>query len=428
MGETAEIGCDDARHEARARIEPTMRRFGWFWYAITAGTLLLGAIGGVSHNPSLLHSWRGALMVVLMLAYAAWFWRNMSRRRFRRGVRWPLPTVTLYAILGTGLALTAALYWVDSNFIGLVFVIIGLSAALSTVRQSLLPMVAAAALLLYAYGLPVDLAADHLVNLASGLFSLALTLGLSYSLATLIRQRYQREQLIVELQEAHRRLQLSAAQEADLAALRERNRLAREMHDSLGHALVLIAMKIEAAQRLQAIDPERAAGEWEDTKALVRSTMADLRNSLAGLRLPALEEQPFCEAMTALAEELSRRTSVQVTATLDPACAALDRPIQEALYRVAQEALANVAKHARAGHAWLTLAVRAEAAELGVADDGIGLGATLRDDGGHYGVLGMRERVEALGGVLTLGPRDGGGTLLRARVPVEYAAYAPVVR
>jgi signal transduction histidine kinase len=255
-------------------------------------------------------------------------------------------------------------------------------------------------------------------------FSLVLTLGLSYSLATLVRQRYQREQLIVELQEAHRRLQLSAAQEADLAALRERNRLAREMHDSLGHALVLIAMKIEAAQRLQAIDPERATAEWEDTKALVRATMADLRNSLAGLRLPALEEQPFCDALATLAEEMGRRTKVAVTTTLDPACATLDRPLQEALYRVAQEGLANVAKHARAQQAWLTLAIRGETAELEVADDGVGLGATLRDDSGHYGVLGMRERVEALGGVLTLGPRDGHGTRLRARVPIELSALS----
>lgn len=180
-------------------------------------------------------------------------------------------------------------------------------------------------------------------------------------------------------------------------------------------------MKIEAAQRLQAVDPDRAAGEWEDTKALVRSTMADLRNSLAGLRPPALEEQPFCEALAALADEMGRRTGVGVAHAINPDCATLDRPTQEALYRVAQEALTNVAKHARATHAWLTLTMQDGTAALEVADDGIGLDSASRNGGGHYGVLGMRERMETLDGVLTLGPRPGGGTCLRARAPLERA-------
>jgi signal transduction histidine kinase len=190
------------------------------------------------------------------------------------------------------------------------------------------------------------------------------------------------------------------------------------MHDSLGHALVLIAMQIEVAQRLRASEPDRAEAQLEETKALVRASMSDLRRSLAGLRLPALDEQPFTAAVGELAAELER-TGVEVCVSIEDGADALERPVQEALYRVAQEALANVARHAHARHTALFLAISAETARLDVGDDGVGLGAAPRAQGGHYGVVGMRERVEALGGTLSLGPGPEGGTLLRATVPVK---------
>ena len=89
------------------------------------------------------------------------------------------------------------------------------------------------------------------------------------------------------------------AKEKEVAVLRERNRMAREMHDVLGHALVLVAVKIEAAQRLQAVDPVRATAELDATKELVRQSMTDLRVSLADLRSPALEadDQPLTQAL-----------------------------------------------------------------------------------------------------------------------------------
>jgi signal transduction histidine kinase len=264
---------------------------------------------------------------------------------------------------------------------------------------------------------------------AADLLSLVSTVAIVYTLATVMKQRVQRDRLIdelrvahVQLQEAHQQLQLAAARDIELAALRERNRLAREMHDSLGHALVLIAVKIEAGQRLQAIDPARAAAEWEDTKALVRSTMSELRSSLAGLRLPVLDEMPFGAALAELASDLGRRTGIEVAVDVADEAGTLDRTAQETLYRVAQEALTNVAKHARARHTTLTLALRDGMAWLAVEDDGVGLGAAPRSGYGHYGVQGMRERIEALGGVLTLGPRAGGGTVLRASLQLEEGA------
>jgi signal transduction histidine kinase len=304
-----------------------------------------------------------------------------------------------------------ALALVHSEFVGLVFADIGMLVFALDAWISLIPVAFLGAFFLYVTKVPRS---GAIPQVGGELLSLVSVVALVYTLATVMRQRVERDCLIAELQEAHRQLQRTAARDVELAALRERNRLARDMHDSLGHALVLIAVKIEAAQRLQAVDPARAAAEWEATKALVRSTMSDLRSSLAGLRLPALEEQPFRAAIAELAAELEGSTGVQVVADVPAAADELDRDLQEALYRVAQEALANVAKHAHARHTWLTLVLQHAAAELVVEDDGVGLDSSSRSVGAHYGVVGMRERVEGLGGVFTLGPRSSGGTRLRA--------------
>ena len=398
-------------------------RINRFWMGVVIAVIAIGAIGTLQARPALLHSTRGLLLAALIVADVAWYLLvGQLLAYMRRCERWPaLPRYLSYPALGVGLALAAALLSYNLSFSGVVYVVIGMSVALLPWPESLIAVGAAVLLYLHAINvLPLFLTPGHLGDLALSLFSIAMGIGISYTLSALYRQRGERDRLIAELQEAQRRLRASAARDAELAALRERNRLAREMHDSLGHALVLIAIKIEAAQRLQAVNPERATAEWEDTKALVRTAMADLRNSLAGLRLPALEEQPLHEALAALVGETSRRTGVEVACVVDEECSSLAQEAQEALYRVGQEALANVAKHAHARHAALSLHLRDGTALLEVSDDGVGLGATPRG-GGHYGVLGMRERVEALGGILTLGPRPEGGTVLRASVPVHVA-------
>src|SRR5260370_35927760 len=106
----------------------------------------------------------------------------------------------------------------------------------------------------------------------------------------LISARFERNQLILhlsrantELEEARRRLSESAVQEQELAVLRERTRLAREMHDTLGHALVLISIKLKAAQRLRQSDQERCDRELESTKEIVRTSMMELSACIANL-------------------------------------------------------------------------------------------------------------------------------------------------
>ncbi len=394
---------------------PIMHRINRFWLMVVLSMLVIGCVTAGSENPALWRSWRGPAMVALSLAVLLWY-AALTMLRGRYG--FPAPRRVAYTFLAIGFVLTSALLGIDINFQGIVYALIGLAVATLPVRETYLPV--GAALVMYAWATGMAPFAPH-YNPSGyslwGLFGIAMGVGITYTLSALMQQRFRLERTVRELHEAQRRLRLSAAREADLATLRERNRLAREMHDSLGHALVSIAIKLEAAQRLYAVDAARGAAEMDETKALVRSTMTELRNSLQGLRPAALEGQALPCALAEMARELGRRTGIAVTCDIDEQAALLDREAQETLYRVSQEALTNVAKHAHAHSVDLSLTLDQTAATLEVADDGVGLGASERVSTGHYGVLGMRERVEALGGVLTLGPRHGGGTVLRARVP-----------
>jgi signal transduction histidine kinase len=385
-----------------------------FWFGVMAALLALASVSTLNADPHIVATWNGPITLALMLAYGAWFYDIMLRRP-RSDERVAASAPRRLAWISAGLLLTVALVVLHREFTSIIFADIAISAFAIDGALAAVPIVGLALLFLYGTG---DLQQPRLDAIAGDLLAVIAMVAVIYSLVTALRGRIARDRLIAELREAHEQLRAASAQEVELAALRERNRLAREMHDSLGHALVLIAVKIEAAQRLSAVDPDRATAEWDATKALVRSTMAELRTSLAGLRMPALEERPFRAALEDLVASARRNAGLDITLSVRGNLDSLSRPVEEALYRVAQEGLANVAAHARARHAWLTLTVSGESAELTVEDDGVGLGAVPPAPGGHYGVTGMRERIEERGGCLALAPRRGGGTRLSATIPL----------
>ncbi len=414
---------DTPRLASERHDSPLIRRLNFFWLATIVAMLVFGCASANHDQPALWRSWRGSAMVLVSLGVVGWYllfpligscldWHDT----------WPSRRRIFYAHLGAGFVLVALLLLFSPSFASLLFALMGASAVILSFRESLLPVGVAILMDAWASGaLPPAAHGQTWSDVMGGLFALASSVGIIYALTALIRERFQRERLFHELSEAHQRLRLSAAREADLATLRERNRLAREMHDSLGHALVSISIKLEAAQLLSAVDAGRAAAELDETTALVRSTMTDLRHSLAGLRPAALEEQPLAEALAGLACEMGRRTGVAATCSVDERASLLNRATQEALYRVGQEALTNVAKHAHAQRVTMALTLYDRRAVLEIADDWVGLDAAARDGDGadRYGVRGMRERVEALGGTLTLGPRPEGGAVLRATIPTK---------
>jgi len=228
----------------------------------------------------------------------------------------------------------------------------------------------------------------------------------------------ERAGLIAELQAAQRALEVARQRDAELAALRERERLARDLHDSLGHALVALSIQLEAVQRLYAVDPARASAQVDAMKDLTRASMAELRRALEGLRTPGLGDRSLRQALDALSSEVGTRTGMEMRCQVAAGADALGPAVSEALWRMAQEALTNVEKHANARYVQVGVEMALHAVTMRISDDGCGLPPDAASRSGHYGLRGMRERLEGLGGTLTLHSNGQRGTLVEACLPI----------
>lgn len=228
----------------------------------------------------------------------------------------------------------------------------------------------------------------------------------------------ERGKLILELEAAKRELERARQRDAELAVLQERERLARDLHDSLGHSLVTLTVQLEAAQRLLATDPVRTGATLTEMQKLTRTSMEDLRRSLANLRAPGLGDRPLTEALRALCADAGKRSNVSVECELSQGADRLPPVVAEVVWRVAQEGLTNAEKHAQARRVQITLAMQPNEVRLQVSDDGLGLSPDAENKPGHYGLRGLRERVEGVGGTFMVTSPGSRGTLIEARVPM----------
>ncbi|HTS16482.1 MAG TPA: sensor histidine kinase [Verrucomicrobiae bacterium] len=227
-----------------------------------------------------------------------------------------------------------------------------------------------------------------------------------------------RADLIVELESAKQELKLARDREVEYATLRERERLARDLHDNLGHALVTLTVQLEAVQRLLSVDPARATQLLEEMKTLSRSSTDALRRSLDNLRAPALGDNSLTRTLESACADVGRRTGLKIDCQIAAGADALPHAVSEALWRVAQEGLTNVERHARAKRAAVRLDLPPHLAVLRVTDDGIGLPPDAESKPGHYGLRGLREHINGVGGTFSLTTAPPQGTVIEARVPL----------
>ena len=199
------------------------------------------------------------------------------------------------------------------------------------------------------------------------------------------------------------------------AALEERQRLARELHDSVSQALYGIALGVETARELLPDDPERAAEPLDYATTLAEAGMTEMRALIFELRPESLEKEGLVAALEKQAAAVQARHGIKVEAELgkEPE---VSLEVKEALYRVAQEALHNTVKHARSANVKLKLEELPEGYTLGISDDGVGFDAR-NDFPGHLGLKSMRERATRLGGTLEVASEPGHGVSIIARVP-----------
>lgn len=220
-----------------------------------------------------------------------------------------------------------------------------------------------------------------------------------------------------ELEAANRRLQDYAAQVEELTLLDERNRLAREMHDTLGHRLTVTAVQLEAAQRLIARDPERAAAIVGTVREQVHEALDELRQTVAALRAPLEADLALDQALQRLGTQFGQATGVEVTLDLSPDLPNPPAPHRLAFFRAAQELLTNVQRHASARQVWVRLWQQEESLWLRIEDNGAGLSEPT--DSAGFGLRGLRERATQLGGSFELAPRPGGGVQATFTAPLE---------
>ena len=200
------------------------------------------------------------------------------------------------------------------------------------------------------------------------------------------------------------------------AVLEERQRLARELHDSVSQVLYSIALNAASAAALRTRDPERAAALERDVHELAGVGLAEMRALIFELRPESLEQEGLVSALHKQADAVQARHGVTVRVSVgeEPA---VPLAAKEALYRIAQEALQNVAKHARARTVELALEETGSELVLRVEDDGRGFTAS-RSFPGHLGLHSMRERMAGVGGVLDIRSARGRGTSVHARLPL----------
>jgi signal transduction histidine kinase len=238
------------------------------------------------------------------------------------------------------------------------------------------------------------------------------------SMANAQEARAESQRLLSELQIAHRQLQDYAERVEELAVSEERNRLAREMHDTLGHRLTVAAVQLEGAQRLIPAEPERATEMVATVREQVREALGELRNTVATLREPLQTDLSLWNALPRLVAPFDAATGLDVALVLPPEEITLPTAHRLTVYRAVQEALTNVQRHAQAEHVWIELSCQESALHLRVSDDGVGVSEQVEEN--RFGLRGLRERVAQLGGKLDFSNREAGGAQLNLVLPLAH--------
>ncbi|SRR6266487_599970 len=208
---------------------------------------------------------------------------------------------------------------------------------------------------------------------------------------------------------------------ARLATIEERNRLAREIHDTLAQGLAAITLQLEAADALAASRPQRAHLAVQRALSLARNNLEEARRSVMDLRAAPLQGYTLPEALALLsngADHHTEQTLVRFTYNPETNFPTLPGRVETSLYRIAQEALTNALRHANAQYIEMTLTATEQIINLVIQDDGNGFDPdTVTQTSGHFGLTGMTERARLLNGTTCIQSEPGTGTRIDVRVP-----------
>jgi signal transduction histidine kinase len=235
-------------------------------------------------------------------------------------------------------------------------------------------------------------------------------LVVGYFISRLI-QRLQAQQQ--QLEETNKRLVHYAGTLEQLTLSRERNRLARELHDTLAHSLSALSVQLETTRAYWDVEPETARGLLEQSLATTRTGLNETRRALRALRASPLDDLGLLLALHQLAQSTAERGRLTLQLSLPEYLSPLSSDVEQCIYRVAQEALENVVRHANARTLSLTLTAPPDDLALTIVDDGAGFDPLRVGQNGRLGLAGMRERAALVAATLAVDSRPHGGTCIK---------------
>ena len=202
-----------------------------------------------------------------------------------------------------------------------------------------------------------------------------------------------------------------------MAVAEERNRLAREMHDTLGHRLTVAAVILEGAQRLIPTEPERSVEMVATVRDEVRDALRELRRTVATLREPLQTDIPLKQSLPQLVDSFQKATALKINLQIPEEEVQLPNTHRLVVYRAIQEFLTNVHRHARAEQVWIILETESTMITLKMQDDGIGF--DQQNTGAGFGLRGLQERVAKLLGSMEIHSQINVGTEIIVKIPLN---------
>jgi signal transduction histidine kinase len=380
-----------------------LARHYWFDALILAGIGV--SLAGATIGQDQLHGPTGPLWVDV-LAIVAILTPLFARRRFPFG-----------APVGVAVAVSLTSF-VDERLVPFDFIMFLAGCAAVFLMGLLRERSQAVAGLVLAWGAAGLVAYKDPQGNLGGLVATSIAFGVIWAIAFSLGRKFQEAD---EASERAARAEREREERARSAVTEERARIARELHDVVGHSVSVMTVQASAVRRLLRPEQQREREALLIVEQTGREALAEMRRMVGVLRrpeeAPALAPQPSLEHLGKLVEQ-AREAGLPVDLRVEGEPLPLPAGVDLTAYRLVQEGLTNALKHARAERAQVLVRYSDGDIEVTVSDDGHGAGSS---DGGGHGLVGMRERVAVYGGELEAGPRPEGGYRLRAKLPLAPA-------
>ncbi|MCJ7565977.1 MAG: sensor histidine kinase [Anaerolineales bacterium] len=410
--------AEDSERDEELR---TARIFYWILTAVLLGVYVLALIT----DPSLREFPRLVYLSLLMAFHLALHWGSLyvlglhraSIKDISQRPRWLIPYFILQTFLITSMVFLTSGQW---SMLGLYLALAGQAVAmLEDLRPAIIPVIAIVMVAVLSFALTNGLAS--LMGFLATI--LPMTLFVVIYVVLFGRERQSKSEamrLLRDLEAAHRQLAEYAARVEDLTLTAERQRMARELHDTLAQGLAGLVLQLEAVDsHLSKNAPGKAQEIVQQAMGRARATLSDARHAIGDLRAARLSPSELEQSIRTEAERFTTATAIPCEIKIRLPENVTDLQVENAM-RLVGEGLTNAARHAKASRIWLILEEDGNCLVVTVSDDGVGFNpGEVEKRAGHFGLIGLRERARLANGTLEIRSAPGEGTSLIMRLPNE---------